>query len=117
MIETRIIEERVAKLIKRNLCLKMQTRNLQRQIKSLEKYNKRLDQMLMAVSCNNCEGPQREAITYKEVLFRTLSRLADDGEVAGKADPKFLIPEVMAKAAELKAVMMKMSQFKCYYDK
>lgn len=107
----------LAKLKKRNHSLKMQTRNLQRQIKSLIESRSRIERYFLEVARCNCSGVQREAETYKEVLFRALSRLADDGTVGGTIDRKYLNAEIMEKAAELKQLMMRTSIVKCHYDK
>lgn len=106
--------DRIRLLERRNHCLKMQTRNLQRQIKSLESWNKRLEGNFLEVARCNCSGPQREAETFKEIVFRALSRIADDGSVPGGGG--YTDPQVMAKAAELKALIMATSKVKCRYD-
>lgn len=95
----------VKKLKLRNHCLKLQTRNLQRQIKSLESRNKRNEEILLEVSRSNCSFPQAMYETYQGTLDRLTSRLMEDGQALGKADPKYLIPEVLEAATNLKKAM------------
>lgn len=111
--------EEIDKLRKRNHSLRMQSKNLLRQIKSMTEWNRRLQKDLLKVSMCNCEGPTREAETYKEILFRSLTRLAGDEKqqgVAGRVLPEYVDPEIMAKAKELRRAMFEKSKVKCRYD-
>lgn len=96
-----------------------QIKNLQAQVKALEKQRDRYREDYRQVALGNCEDLMRENMAYKETLFRYVaSQTGDDENIVNyKLYLPDMIPEIAEAAKALREALKKYGNTKCRYEK